>query len=52
MGVIIIKGEEAVWGLNLWHPNVTNGDFATRLFPNYFEQYLLAYGYSEEIAQM
>ena len=26
----------AVLGVNLWRPIVTNGDFATRLFPNYF----------------
>jgi len=27
MGVVIIKGEEAVLGVNFGHPIVTNGDF-------------------------
>ena len=35
-GVVIVKGEGAVLGLNLGRPIVTNGDFATRLFANYF----------------
>jgi len=39
--VVIVEGEGAFWGLNLGHPIVTNGDFATRLFPYYFGQYLL-----------
>ena len=29
------------FGENLGCPIVTNGDFPTRLFPNYFGQYLL-----------
>jgi len=29
------------FGVNLGRPIVTNGDFATRLFPNYFGQCLL-----------
>ena len=29
------------FGVNLGRPIITNGDFATRLFPNYFEQDLL-----------
>jgi len=41
MGVVIIKGERAVLGVNWGHPIVTNGDFAMWLFPNYFGQYLL-----------
>jgi len=40
-GVVIVEGKGAVLGLNLGHPIVTNEDFATRLFPNYFGQYLL-----------
>ena len=39
-GVVIVEGEGAVLGSNLGHPIVTNGDFATRIFPNYFGQYL------------
>jgi len=39
-GVVIVEGERAVLGLNVGRPIVTNGDFATRLFPNYFGQYL------------
>jgi len=39
--VVIVEGEGAVFGVNLGHPIVTNGDFATRLFPNYFGQYML-----------
>jgi len=39
MGVVIVEREGAVLGLNLVRAIVTNGDFATRLFPNYFEQY-------------
>ena len=35
MGVVIVEGEGAVLWLNLGRPDVTNGDFATRLFPNY-----------------
>jgi len=35
MGELIVKGEGAVLGVNLGHPIVTNGDFATRLFPSY-----------------
>jgi len=31
------RREKAVLGVNLGHPIVTNGDFATRLFSNYFE---------------
>jgi len=43
LGVVIVEGEGAVLGLNLEHPIVTNWDFATRLFPNYFGQYLLIF---------
>jgi len=39
--VAIVEGEGADFGLNLGRPIVTNGDFATTLFPNYFGQYLL-----------
>jgi len=34
-----MEEEGAVLGLNLGRTIVTNGDFATRLFPNYFGQY-------------
>jgi len=40
MGMVIFEGEGAVLGLNLGFPIVTNGDFATQLFPNYFGQHL------------
>jgi len=40
--VVIVKGEGAVLGVNLGSPFVTSGDFATKLFPNYFGQDLLA----------
>jgi len=38
------KGKGEVWGLILGYSIVgrTNGDFATRLFPNYFEQDLFS----------
>jgi len=32
MGVVIVEGERPVLGVNLGHPIVTNGDFATQLF--------------------
>jgi len=35
------RRERAVLRVNLGCFIVTNGDFATRLFPNYFGQYLL-----------
>ena len=38
------RREGAVLGLNLGRPIVTNEHFATRLFPNYFGQYLLVLG--------
>jgi len=44
MGVVIVKGEVAVLGVNLGRPIVTNGDFAAQLFPNYFWTYLLETG--------
>jgi len=37
---VIVEGEGAVLGLNLGRSIVTNGEFVTRLFPNYFGQYL------------
>ena len=40
-GMVIVEEEGAVLGLNLGRPTVTNGDFATRLFPNYSWQCLL-----------
>jgi len=40
-GFLDRRREWAVLGVNLGRPIVTNGDFVTRLFPNYFEQYLL-----------
>jgi len=36
------RGEGAVLGVNLELPIVTNGNFATWLFPNYFGQYLFS----------
>jgi len=42
MGVVIVEGEGTVLGVNLGRPIVTNGDFATRLFPNNFGQYFLS----------
>ena len=39
-GWLSSKGKGAVLGVNLGRPIVTNGDFARRLFPNYFGQYL------------
>jgi len=38
MAVVIVEGEGAVLWVNLRRPIVTNGDFASRLFPNYFGQ--------------
>jgi len=38
--VVIVKGEGAVFGVNLWHPIVTNGDGDVH-FPNYFGEDLL-----------
>ena len=35
-GVMIVEGKGAVLKVNLGRPIVTNGDFATRLVPNYF----------------
>jgi len=40
MEVVIAERKGAVLGLNLGRPIVTNGDFATQLFPDYFGQYL------------
>jgi len=37
-GVVIVEGGGAVLEVNFGHPIVTNGDFATRVFPNYFGQ--------------
>jgi len=37
-GVVIVEEEGAVLGMNLGRPIVSNGDFATRFFPNYFGQ--------------
>ena len=42
-GVLIVKGEWAVLGVNLGHSIVTNGNFATWLFPNYFGQNLFSF---------
>ena len=39
MGVVIVKGERAVLGVNWSRPIVTSGDFATWQFQNYFGQY-------------
>jgi len=47
MGVVIVEKEGAILGLNLGRHIVTNGDFATRLFPNYSGQYLLSYASGE-----
>jgi len=42
-GVIIVEREGAVLGVNFARPIITNGDYATRLFLNYFGQYLFFY---------
>ena len=36
-GMAIDKGVAAGLGVNVRRPIVTSGDFATRLFPNYFD---------------
>jgi len=41
MGVLIVKGEEAVLRVTLGRPIVTNVAFATRLFSKYFEDLFL-----------
>jgi len=41
MEVVIVEEEWAVLGVNLGRPIVNNGEFATRLFPNYFGQDLI-----------
>ena len=41
MRLEIAQEEWAILGVNLGRPIVTNGDLATRLFPNYFGQELL-----------
>jgi len=47
MGVLDCGGdrrrERESFGVNLWRPVVTNGNFATRLFPNYFGQDLFSF---------
>jgi len=40
---VIVEGKGAVLGVNLGHPIVTNGDFATQPFPNFFEKDLLCF---------
>jgi len=37
-GAVVVEGEGADLEANLGRPIVTNGDFGTRLFPNYFGQ--------------
>jgi len=44
MAVEVVEGKGQLWRVNLGHPIVTNGDFATRLFPNYFGWNLLIFG--------
>jgi len=41
--VVTVEGEGAVLGVNLGHTIVSNGNFATRLFPYYFGQDLLVH---------
>jgi len=41
MAVAIVDGEMGGLGVKFGRPIVTNGDFATQLFPNYFGQDLL-----------
>ena len=41
--VVIVEGEGTVLGVNVGHHIVTNGDFATRLFSNYFGQDFFSY---------
>ena len=40
MGLLDGNGYRRREGEVLGHPTATNGDFATRFFPNYFMQYL------------
>jgi len=42
MGVEIVEGEVAVWGMNFGHLIVTKGD-CNEAFPNYFGQELLLF---------
>jgi len=50
MGVLDAGGdcqrEGSVFGVNLGRPIVTNGDFATKLFPNYLRQDLFTFSAS------
>jgi len=41
MGVVIVEGKEAVLGVNFRRLIITNGDFATWLFPNYLALYAI-----------
>ena len=43
------RREGAVLDLNLGRPIVTKGDFATRLFPSYFGQYLFLFNLSDDL---
>jgi len=47
-GVVIIKWEVAVLGVNLGHPIVTNGD-VDMLFPNYFGRTYYYYYYIRQV---
>ena len=49
--MVIVEGKGAVLGVNLGCPIVTNGDLATRLFPDYFGQYLFGIPSAEGISQ-
>jgi len=44
MGVVIVEGEAAVLRVNLGRPIVTNGDSATRLYPNDYGEDLFVSG--------
>ena len=43
MGMVIVEGQGAILVVNFGRPIVISGDFATRLFPNYFGLYLFSF---------
>jgi len=49
---MIVDGEWTVFGVNLERPVVTNGDFATWLFQNYFRQDLFSLESSKTLYQL
>jgi len=51
-GVMIVEGEGTVLGVNLGRPILTNGDFATQLFSNYYEDLLPSRRYASTVLAM